>query len=113
MTQEQHIDYWLESAAHDLETAETLFQTAHYDWCLFVGHLIIEKILKAHYVKELNKIPPKSHDLVKLSEYLKLDIDEEIMEKSIMDTTLLAPYLLFNSSFHSKIFSFWVDIQDN
>jgi len=28
----EHIDYWLKSAAHDMEVAETLFQNQKYDW---------------------------------------------------------------------------------
>ncbi|MEK6590568.1 MAG: hypothetical protein AABZ11_07805 [Nitrospinota bacterium] len=34
----QHIDYWLKSAAHDMEVAEALFQNQRYDWFLFIGH---------------------------------------------------------------------------
>lgn len=41
----QQIYYWLESAAHDLEVAETLFKNQKYDWCLFISHLVIEKVL--------------------------------------------------------------------
>lgn len=37
MTSNEHIDYWLKSADHDLEVAETLFQNQKYDWCLFIG----------------------------------------------------------------------------
>jgi HEPN domain-containing protein len=43
MERAKHIAYWLKSAEHDLESAETLFQHQRYDWCLFLGHLIIEK----------------------------------------------------------------------
>ena len=48
---EEHIQYWIESADSDLDTAEALFASGKYDWCLFLGHLVLEKILKAHYVK--------------------------------------------------------------
>lgn len=48
MTKEEHITYWLERAAHDLETAESLFQSEKYDWCLFLAHLVLEKSLKAN-----------------------------------------------------------------
>ncbi|MBI5194647.1 MAG: HEPN domain-containing protein [Nitrospirae bacterium] len=37
MDTNQHIDYWLKSAAHDLEAAGSLFQNHKYDWCLFIG----------------------------------------------------------------------------
>ncbi|MBU1262965.1 HEPN domain-containing protein [bacterium] len=33
-----------------MDVAETLFQNKKYDWCLFIGHLVLEKILKAFYV---------------------------------------------------------------
>ncbi|MBI5187357.1 MAG: HEPN domain-containing protein [Nitrospinae bacterium] len=64
----QQVDYWLKSAAHDLEAAESLFQNQKYDWCLFIGHLVIEKVLKAFYVKDNNEIPPKIHNLLRLAE---------------------------------------------
>ena len=51
MKKEEHIGYWLKSAEHDLEVAETLFQNKKYDWCLFIAHLVLEKILKAYFVK--------------------------------------------------------------
>jgi HEPN domain-containing protein len=41
MTQEEHINYWLESAQHDLETAESLFNSGKYDWSLFVAHFVL------------------------------------------------------------------------
>ncbi|MCI5192877.1 MAG: HEPN domain-containing protein [Candidatus Electrothrix sp. AU1_5] len=37
MTKKEHIKYWLESAGHDLETAESMFQSGKYDWCLSYG----------------------------------------------------------------------------
>jgi HEPN domain-containing protein len=52
MEQAEHIAYWLKSAEHDLQSAETLFQHQRYDWCLFLGHLIIEKVLKAFFVRD-------------------------------------------------------------
>ena len=48
-TQEQ-IQYWSDTAEHDLKTAEHLFEKGDYAWCLFIGHLVLEKFLKALYV---------------------------------------------------------------
>jgi len=58
MTKEEHIKYCLESALHDLDTAESMFASAKYDWCLFIGHLVLEKTLKAVFVDQnlLDKI---------------------------------------------------------
>jgi HEPN domain-containing protein len=73
----QNIDYWFKSAAHDMEVAETLFQNQKYDWCLFIGHLVIEKALKAFYVRDKKGMPPKIHNLVKLAENTKLSFTED------------------------------------
>ncbi|MCL5991614.1 MAG: HEPN domain-containing protein [Bacteroidetes bacterium] len=77
MTKEENISYWLNSANHDLDTAKVLFESGRYDWCLFIGHLVIEKILKAHYVNDIDKVPPKIHDLVRLSRYINIEFNEE------------------------------------
>ncbi len=45
------MNYWVNSANHDLDVSEALFQSGKYDWCLFIAHLVLEKILKAVYVK--------------------------------------------------------------
>jgi HEPN domain-containing protein len=81
MNTDEHIDYWLKSADHDLDTAEALFLARKYDWCLFLGHLVIEKGLKAIYVKDnQNQLPPRTHNLLKLAESTTLALsDEQIM----------------------------------
>ena len=68
MTLEEHIKYWLDIADRDLEVAESLFSNCHYLHCLFFGHLVIEKALKANWVKVFEETPPKIHDLVKLAD---------------------------------------------
>ncbi|MEW5767120.1 MAG: HEPN domain-containing protein [bacterium] len=72
----RYIEYWLSSAAHDLEAAETLFQNKKYDWCLFIGHLVLEKVLKAFYVRDNQESPPRIHNLVRLSEHTRLPLTE-------------------------------------
>ncbi len=74
MDKKQHIEYWLNLAAHDLDVAETLFQNKKYDWCLFIGHLVIEKTLKAFFVRDNEDTPPKIHNLVNLAENTKLSL---------------------------------------
>lgn len=78
MTKNQHIDYWINSAEEDLITAQALFDTGRYSWCLFISHLVIEKRLKAHYILEYeDNYPPKIHDLLRLSSFLNLPFSEE------------------------------------
>ena len=78
MTKEEHRRYWILSATHDLESAESMFDSQRYDWCLFAGHLALEKILKAIYVdRNESEIPLKIHNLVRLAELSKIALTEE------------------------------------
>jgi HEPN domain-containing protein len=77
MDKNYHIEYWLNSAAHDLDVAETLFQNDKYDWCLFIGHLVIEKVLKAFYVRGRGEMPPKVHNLIILAERTNMHLSDE------------------------------------
>jgi len=84
MTKEEHIKYWCDSARHDLESAESIFGSGRYDWCLFVGHLAVEKILKAIFVDKNDDVsPPKIHNLVRLAELAKVELNDE--QKFILD----------------------------
>lgn len=80
MKRQSQVDYWVESAKHDLDVAETLFNNHKYDWCLFVSHLVLEKILKAAYVKNVDVHPPRTHDLVRLTKKSGVELDEETLE---------------------------------
>ena len=78
MTKREHIQYWIDSAEHDLDTAESLLESGKYDWCLFIGHLVLEKALKAVYVDTNdNKNPPKLHNLIKMAELSGMELSEE------------------------------------
>ena len=85
MEVQEHINYWLISAEHDLETAELLFKNKHFDWCLFLGHLTIEKMLKAFFVRDnQNQAPPFTHNLSMIAERTNLSLtpqqDELLLE---------------------------------
>lgn len=86
MKSEEHIQFWIESAAHDLDAAESLFAAGKYDWCLFLGHLVLEKTLKAILAKKQSeKIPPKTHNLVKLAEKSSLELtdDQKLIRREV------------------------------
>ncbi len=77
MQHNQSIEYWLSSAERDLETAEILFINQRYDWCLFIGHLVLEKTLKAFFIKNKNESAPRIHNLVTLAEHTSLELTDE------------------------------------
>ena len=49
------INYWIESSDNNYQTMENLFSSKDYHWSLFMGHLVIEKLLKGIYVKTFNE----------------------------------------------------------
>ncbi len=103
MTKNEHIKYWIESADHDLDTSNTLFEAGKYDWSLFVGHLVLEKLLKAVYVQNNdNKIPPKLHNLVRLAEISKIGLDEDqkMMLDKINDFNIEVRYPEYKNEFY-------------
>lgn len=75
MNQAQIIKNWLFKAKKDVETANDLYKNGHYDWCLFVWHLALEKALKAKIVS-LNKQYLFTHNLIKLAELAELKIND-------------------------------------
>lgn len=77
---EEQVKYWVDSAKYDMTVAEHLFEKGDYPWCLFIGHLILEKMLKAIYVRDNQRVPPRIHDLVRLAESTKLTLNEEQKE---------------------------------
>jgi len=81
MDKNEHIRYWRNSSALDWKRTTLLFGNRDYVFALFVAHLSLEKLIKAHWVKD-NKpnYPPKIHNLNKLlsQTHLKLTSDEQI-----------------------------------
>jgi HEPN domain-containing protein len=67
----------------DFAAMESLFSSGHYVWALFVGHLVIEKILKALYVKRVGLEVPRSHNLLAIAEKTGLELNVE--QKASMD----------------------------
>ena len=50
------MNYWVNSADNDYETMDILYKNQKNTWCLFVGHLVIEKLLKAYMQRITLKI---------------------------------------------------------
>src|SRR6056297_1668424 len=101
---EEHIKYWLEGASHDLEAAESLFEAGKYDWCLFLGHLVLEKALKAHFVIINEKMPSKIHNLVKLAALSKVELSEtkKLFFDEVNDFHLEARYPDYKNEFYKN-----------
>ncbi len=99
------IQYWLTSAAHDLESAETLFEYKRFDWCLFLGHLVIEKTLKAFFVRDNpEENVPRIHNLSKLAEHTKLQFtpQQQSLLLEINQFNIKARYPDYKFEFYKK-----------
>lgn len=74
------VQHWLDSADKNQETMLHLIESKDYSWALFLGHLVIEKTLKALYVKRLQKHAIFSHDLLRLANKINLELSEDFEE---------------------------------
>ena len=78
MTKDQHIAYWKTEAERNWETALYLKNGKQNVMALFMLHLTIEKLFKAHWVKDnIDNFPPRTHDLQFLHNQTDLDIPAE------------------------------------
>ena len=77
MNRVEKICHWVKSSDDDYKTMKDLFETGNFAWSLFIGHLVIEKLLKAYYIKNVDERFPLIHDLNKIAIKAKLEITEE------------------------------------
>lgn len=89
MTKDEIIKYWLISANIDFKAMNSLFKSGNYMWSLFIGHLVLEKLLKVYYVKRIDVNFPKIHNLLRIAEKSGIDkiLSEEQKEFLILATT--------------------------
>lgn len=71
------VEYWLEMAYYDLETAEAMLQTKRYLYVGFMCHQVVEKSLKA-VIASKGDFPPKIHNLLELIK--NADLDKQLTE---------------------------------
>ncbi|OGW49071.1 MAG: hypothetical protein A2Z50_00540 [Nitrospirae bacterium RBG_19FT_COMBO_42_15] len=104
MTMQEKVHYWIKSAENDWIVAGHLFEKADYPYSLFFGHLTIEKLLKALFIKKFNAPPPYTHSLVYLAEKAELNISPERLEflEVVTDFNLEARYPDERFNFYKK-----------
>ena len=71
---------WMKQAEYDMKAARTLYDGRTYIYAVFMCHLSIEKALKGLYLKRLNDLPPKTHNLNFLKEKSGLEMPEDLLE---------------------------------
>jgi HEPN domain-containing protein len=75
-----HIAYWADTAKKDWKAVNDLYLGKNYAQALFFAHLVLEKLLKAHWVKDNDEnTPPKTHNLIAIlskTKYIKCEINQ-------------------------------------
>lgn len=117
---EKYLDYWITSSDDDFETMMTLYENSRYSFALFVGHLSVEKLLKALYIKVNNAHPPFIHNLLRLAELnnLELSEDKKLFFATVTAFNINTRYDDYKKSFKQKCTyeytSFWIEqIREN
>lgn len=80
MTKDEIVKYWIEASEFDFKAMQNLYNSKDYVWCLFLGHLVIEKLIKAIAVNNDVSAIPKIHDLNKLAKTAGLIVDNEMAD---------------------------------
>ena len=70
----------------DFDTMMVMYNSKRFSWSLFIGHLMIEKLLRAYFVKIKADYPPFIHNLIRLAEKAKLDLNETRKEQLVTIT---------------------------
>jgi HEPN domain-containing protein len=109
------IKHWIDGSDDDFETMITLFESKRFSWSLFIGHLMIEKLLKAYYVKVISDYPPFIHNLLRLAEKTDLKLTDDKKEELLTITAfnINARYddykLSFKNQCTPEFTSSWID----
>ena len=98
------IAHWISTSDGDFQTMLNLFDTKDYHWALFMGHLVIEKLLKGKIVKDTKQHAPFTHDLRKLRKISGLELDDEKIKwlDTITAFNLNARYDDYKQEFYHK-----------
>lgn len=104
MDKKRLVNYWNESSDTDYSAMNVLFNNGHYQWALFIGHLVIEKLLKAYYIKQKSIDFPRIHNLLRLAEEAGLPLSDEQKDFLLEVTTfnIKARYPDYKLRFYKK-----------
>jgi HEPN domain-containing protein len=101
---EKTYNHWIDTSEKDFGTMINLYNSGDYLWSLFIGHLVIEKLLKAYYIIKNRDHPPFTHDLSRLAELsrLKLTTEQSDWLDTITTFNINARYDSYKDAFYKK-----------
>ncbi len=77
MDVEKIVKHWIETSEDDFQTMLSLYDSKSYGWALFLGHITVEKLLKAVYVSKFKTHAPFLHNLYRLAELCNIPLTDE------------------------------------
>lgn len=69
------IAHWIKLSDYDVETAKAMHKAGRYLYVLFCCQQAVEKRLKALVVRTTDEFPPKLHDLIRLLDLTKINLE--------------------------------------
>jgi HEPN domain-containing protein len=94
----ESVQYWLDIADYDVETAKVMLNGGRYLYVGFMCHQAIEKALKAVIARDCadGEIPPKIHHLLKLADraglFNKMSPEQQSFLKELNPLNIEARY---------------------
>ena len=74
---EKIVSHWQATSNDDFQTMNELYKSKSYNWALFLGHISVEKLLKALFVKLFKKHAPTIHNLYRLAELCEIELKDQ------------------------------------
>lgn len=104
MTKEEVIQFWIDSSDKDFYTMLHLYESGDYMWSLFIGHLVVEKLLKAFYIHQKDDNYPMVHNLLRIAEKagIELNEDQQLFFSEVTGFNINARYDDYKQSFFKK-----------
>ena len=77
---EKQIAFWRDGAIENWKDVEHNINGGRIAFAMFAAHLVIEKVLKAHVVKNTKKLPPMIHNLISLANLAGLELSRQQLQ---------------------------------
>ena len=109
------VKHWIETSDDDFKAMLNLFESKSFNWALFVGHISVEKLLKALYVKTYKEHAPFTHNLYRLAELCKVKMTDEQSDwlDKVTSFNLNARYNDYKKEFYyqctPEFTEFWIE----
>lgn len=101
---EKTYNYWITTSDKDFETMVHLYNSKDYHWALFIGHIVIERLIKAGVIKKINDHAPFTHDLRRLAKLSQIEFKNEhlVWLDTITTFNLNTRYDSYKQAFYKK-----------